>query len=182
MRKRIGEFLVEKGVLTPGQVNQILKYGQDNGLRFGEAGQELGILTREQLISVFGPSFAIDFFHLDSKYYPEVTRDLFAPEMLVRLGMLPLGFKTEKKLFRTQKVLNLGLLDPSRRDAVDEAMRAAVTKLGDGQVQGVKVFLVLADQFLSVLSRVYGMDDAELRGRDASQVDGTLAMFLESGR
>jgi hypothetical protein len=179
MRKRIGEFLVEKGVITDAQVKQILKHSQENGMRFGDAGLELGILTSDRMVEVFGPSFAVDFFHLEAEYFPQVTRDLYPVDTLVRLGLLPLGFKVEKRLFRSKKILNLGLLDPSRRAAVDEALEAAVAKLGPREVQGVKVFLTLPDQFVTVLSQVYGQTAEQLKARDPARVDGTLALYLE---
>jgi hypothetical protein len=182
MRKRIGEFLVEKGVLTPTQVELILKHGHETGLRFGEAAMDLGVLTREQMIDVFGPSFAVDFFHVDAEYFPKITQDLLPVETMVRLGVLPLGFKTEKKWFRTRRLLNLGVLDPERKEAAGEALRAAAAKPGVGEVQGTKVFLVLADQFLQVLARVYQVDEARLRAMDPAAVDPTLMMFLENAK
>jgi hypothetical protein len=179
MRKRIGDYLIEKGLVTQAQVQQILSYSQETGLRFGIAGMELGIYSREDLVEVFGPSFAVDFFYLDPAYFPQNTRDLLPVEEIVRLGALPLGFKTERRFFRTRKMLNLGLLSPERKDSAEEALRIARTRPGGDDIQGVKVFLVLADHFLQVLNQVYRKSDAELRGRDQAQVDETLLMFLE---
>jgi hypothetical protein len=179
VRKRIGEFLVEKGVINEAQVQEILKYGQRTGLRFGEAGLELKILSREMLIQVFGPSFNVDFFHLNPEYFPQVTRDLFTVDQIIEWGALPLGFKTEHKFFRARKMLNVGFLDPARADAVQAAEAAARAKLGANGIHGLKVFLILTDQFLEVMRGVYRVDEAALRARDHTSMDGTLAMFLE---
>lgn len=182
MRKRIGEFLIEKEIITQGQVDQILRHGEKTGMRFGDAGMDLGIIRREDLIEVFGPSYAVDFFHLEARYFPKVTQELLTGEDVARLGAVPLGFKTERKLFRTRKVLNIGLLDPERKDAVDELIQRAGERLGAGQVQGTKVFLVLADQLLEVIAQVYGKSETDLRRMDLAKVDPTLAMFFEHGR
>lgn len=179
MRKRIGEFLVEKGVLTKLQVEQILQHGRKTGMRFGEAGTDLGVLSRDALIRVFGPSYTVPFFHIEPGLFPKISQDLFSVDVLLRLGALPLGFKTEHKFFRARKILNLGLLDPARKDAADEALRLAVAKLGAKEVQGVKVFLILADQYLQILHDTYGVTDAVIQGHDPAQIDGTLSMFLE---
>lgn len=179
MRKRIGDFLLDKGVVTPSQITQILKYSKETGLRFGEAGMEMGIISREKLLQVFGPNFAVDYFHIEPQYFPKITQELLPVDDMVRLGVVPLGFKTERKFFRTRKVLNIGQLDPGRKTATDEALRIASGKLGSGEIAGVKVFLVLAEQFLQILNQVYQTSDESLRIREHAQVDDTLSLFLE---
>lgn len=179
MRKRIGEFLVEKGVLNPGQVDQVVEYAQRNGLRFGRAAVEMGLITDAQLIRIFGPRYTIDFFHLDPRYFPEATRDLLTPEQMIQYGAVPLGFKTGYRLFRSHKMLNMGFLNPARTEAITEVERAAKARLGENSFRGLKIFLVLSDQFLDVLEKVYGVSEADIRSRDASRVDDTLQMFLE---
>jgi hypothetical protein len=73
----------------------------------------------------------------------------------------------------------VGLLNPGNGRAADEIERVARAKLGAG-MQGIKVFLVLADQYLEVLREVYGLGDAELKRRDPSDLDSTLTLFLET--
>ncbi len=180
MRKRIGEFLADKGMLTVAQVQEILNYSQKTGLRFGDAAVEMGILTRERLIQVFGPSFGVDFFHLDPLYFPKITQDLMPVDLLVRYGALPLGFKTEHRFFKSRKLLNLGLLDPSRAEAVEEVMKAATARYGASTIHGVKVFLILADQFLTVLKHSYGLENKQLLARPESDLDDTLTLYLEN--
>ena len=180
-RKRIGEFLVDQGVLTPEDVEAILKYARRSGLRFGEAGMEMGLLKRDALIKVFGPSYATDFFFLDPRYFPAVTRDVLAVSELLRLGVVPLAFKTEYKRFRARKRLNLGMLDPADKAAASEAERLARARLGEKGFAGLKFFLVLADQFLDVIRQVYGVSAEELRKLPPDAIHERLQMFLESG-
>jgi len=179
MRKRIGEFLVEKGVLTVTQVDEILEYAQRNGLRFGKAGLEMGLLTQDQLIRVFGPRYTIDFFHLDPRYLPEATRDLLSPDQMIEFGAVPLGFKTGYRLFKAHKMLNMGFLNPARTEAIAEVERLAKAKMGENSFRGLKIFLILSDQFLDVLEQVFSITEEEIRKRDPSHVDETLHMFLE---
>jgi hypothetical protein len=181
MRKRIGEFLLEKELISQIQVEEILRHAQEKGLRFGDAALDLGFLSREKLIEVFGPSFAVDYFHVEPQYLPKITQDLFPVELMIRHGALALGYKTEHVFFRKQKMLNIGLLDPSRAETVQELLRVANEKLGQEPAQGVKVFLLLAAQFVQVLDAVYGTGEAKLRGHDLSEMDNTLALYLEHG-
>jgi hypothetical protein len=179
MQKRIGEYLLEQGLITEMQQAEILRFSQKTGIRFGDAGIQLGFITRDQLIDLFGPNYRIDFFSLEPRYFPQITRDLFDPDLMLRFGALPLGFKTEFKLFRSRKMLNVGLLNPSRTDTLPGLEHAANSKLGPGRIQGIKPFLVLADQFIAVMGSVYGLSEDKLRALDPSKLDPTLVMFLE---
>src|SRR5579883_2363825 len=114
--KRIGEFLVEKKVLKPAEVEQILEYGRRENLRFGEAGVKLGLLTEDALVRVFGKNYRVDFFHLDGKFFPRQTSGILSLETILRYGVLPLGFKNEYGIFKRGRILNLGMLDPGRTD------------------------------------------------------------------
>lgn len=180
MAKRIGEYLVERGLLTTSQVQDILDYSRQKGLRFGDAGLEMGVLTRQGLIKLFGKNYATDFFHVEAAYFPQTTREVFAVDVMLRLGALPLGMKRQGGLFGTKRLLNVGLLDPSDRAAVAEVERLTLSGGGATTFDGVKVYLILADQFLEVLCSAYGLAESEIRKREAAAVSGTLALYLES--
>lgn len=180
MRKRIGEFLMEKGIISPTQLDEILRYSARTGQRFGEAGLALQYYTREDLIRVFGQNYQSDFFYLDYRYFPEATRRILTAEQVIRLGALPLGFKTERRFFRERRVLNIGMLDPQRVDAVKEVERIARESRDAGKkIDGTKVFLVLTDQFLDVVRSVYGVPEGQMRDFDPARMEPVLAMYLE---
>ncbi len=178
MRRRIGEYLVDRGILTSGQVDQILKHSEKSGLRFGEAGMDLGVLSRESLIKAFGRNYHIDFFHVHPDFFPEVTRGLLDKDFVLKYGALPLGLKQVPGLFRSRKLLNLGLLDPSRQDAIEAASEIARPVIDS--FTGIKTYLVLAHDFVPVLEKVYRVPTESLAAMPADALDPTLKMFLES--
>jgi hypothetical protein len=182
MAKRIGDFFVEKGVLTDEQRHQILDYSARSGIRFGEAGVQLGLLTREKLLQLFGPHYSIDLFQIEPEHFPQATRALLSIDDIIRWGALPLGFKSHRRLLRgTEVTLNIGLLNPGpgNSTAVSEITRAARER-SQGPIHGAKVFLILADQYLDVLRVVYGVNESELKSRDPAGIDPTLVLFLET--
>src|ERR1700751_1048512 len=140
MQKRIGDFLVEKKVLTPAQVEQVLEYGRRENLRFGEAGMKLGLLTEDAMVRVFGKNYRVDFFHLDGKFFPRQTSPIIPLDTILQFGVLPLGFKNEYGLFKSGRILNLGMLDPGRKDALQAAETEARKHTESNRT---KVFLVL---------------------------------------
>lgn len=185
MQKRIGEFLVDRGLLTLTQVDQILSYSGRTGTRFGQAALELKLITREQLIEVFGPSYEVPFFHLQAAYFPETTKNLMTVDEILKFGALPLGFKTELKLLgKKKKIINIGVLDPINetqkagiKDTVLKRFQSEMTSTTE-EVE-LKYFLILADQFISILRSHYQVSDEQLKNKPTSQLNSILSMFLE---
>jgi len=177
--KKIGEFLRDLGVLTDEQVNEILRHSKSTGLRFGESAIKLGILRNDAQIKTFGSSFAVDFFHLEPDYFPAPTRDILPIESIIKYGALPLGVKSRRKFFSERKRLNVGFLDPTRKDSIAAVEATAKAALGPAY-GGLKVYLVLADEFLEVLETVYGVSEERLKDKVALGMDQTLQSFLES--
>jgi hypothetical protein len=175
-RKRIGEYLVEKKLLTIAQVEQIVEYGKRENLRFGEAAIALEFLTEDKLAKVFGKNHRVDFFHLDGRFFPKNSRDVLGLETVLRLGVLPLGFKSEYGFFKPGKTLNLGMLDPGRSESLKAAEDEAKKK---SDLTRTKVFLVLAEQFLEVLQQAYNISMQDLTKRSPDTLEPTLVMFLE---
>jgi hypothetical protein len=179
MTKRIGEFLMDRGILDSKQVQEILEYSKKTGLKFGEAGLKLQILAPERLIELFGPGYRTDFFFVTPERFPEETRTVIPPELILSAGALPLGWTEERKLLRTRKLLNLGMLNPQRGEAI-RAVEAWLSQLQpELKVAGVRPFLILPDQFLEILVSKYQMTEATIRDRGAAALDPLLCQFLE---
>ncbi len=171
---RIGEFLVQKKLLSVTDIEPILKHSERTGLRFGDAALEMGLLRREQLIEVFGPDFRTDFFHVESRHFPALTREWLTPEQLIVWGVLPLGVKSRSRwgIF-SEAVLNLGMLSPSRSEVVAAVKNTVKEKAAD-----VKPYLVLFDEYLEVMNGVYGWTPERIRSLGRTRIDPTLALFL----
>ncbi len=173
-RKRIGEFLIEKGLITHDDADRIAEYALKLHLRFGEAAVHLGYIQESDFEQALGPQFGVDFFHLDPTRFPSSTQGLFAAAMMLKYGVLPLGVKTERSFFRKRLIVNVGMLDPGNRPGLLEAETIARAKLGQSGFSGLKVFLVMTDQFLTVLKTNYGLTGDELRQFDRTQIDPRL--------
>ena len=167
---------MEKGVLTQDQVEEVLVFSRRTGLRFGEAAIALKFLTERRLAEIFGSNFRVNFFHVHPAYLPEATRNLFPSETLLWGGALPLGTKTEFRFFRRKKILNLGLLNPSRVEVIQRVER----ELKTGEFDSVRVFLILANHFMAVLEAHYGITMDQLRARGPKEICPTLWMFLDT--
>ena len=57
-----------------------------------------------------------------------------------------------------------------------------MTNPGTFEFDSVKVYLILADQFIRVLKKTYGVTELDIRARDPETVDPTLLMFVGESR
>lgn len=181
MRKRIGDIFVEKGILTPEQLKSALEYAQQNGIRLGDAAVKMDLIDPKILMDMFGQSNREDFFYVDCNYFPPITKNIYDVKTMLKFGVLPLGFKTDMKLFRNKKLLNLGLVSPERQGTtLPELERLAKERIGQDTFQDIKVYLILAEQFFEVLEKVYSTSEAAIREMD-TELDERLIIFLDSG-
>ncbi len=89
-KKRLGEILVDKGVITEEQVNDALRQQHQQGILFGEALVEQGLLTEEKMVSVLIEQFGIPY--VDPRKY-QISDDLleiFDPAMMRRFQYVPI--------------------------------------------------------------------------------------------
>ncbi len=176
-KKRIGDYFLEKGILSEHDKNHILKIAHQTGKSFGEAGLDLGLIKREDMVKVFGPSFEIDFFYLDAKYFPLVTKHALELPEILRFGTLPLGLKKREGFLSKGKLLNIGFLNPSNQQNVKEVEKIVRQKLHTHQVTDIKIYLILADQFLHIVREVYGLDIQS--ANSDFEFDEVLKLFLD---
>lgn len=176
-RKRIGEFMMEKGLIHRDWIAPILEYSKSNGLRFGESAVALGYVSEKELRQVLLEPFGSQkVFRLNPNFIPQVTADLVPLDVMIRLGLIPLGFKNEFHWFRSRPRLNLGVLRTSTREITDwvtDNLR---------NVKSFKTFQILPDEFLQTLELCYGIDRSSLLALGPEQIDVNLALYLQLER
>lgn len=172
---------MEKGILTEEQLKVALEFAQKQGIRLGDAAVKLDLIDPKVLLDVFGQSNREDFFYVDPNYFPAITKNLFDTKVMLKYGLLPLGFKTDVKFFRSKKLLNIGLLSPERASKLlPEVEKLAKEKLGENAFQEVKVYLILAEQFVEVMNKVYELSETGIQ-ETQSELDERLILYLDSG-
>src|SRR4051812_32930506 len=180
-QERIGDFLKEQGVITEEEIGLILSYSKQTGLKFCQAGLEIKILTQDKLVQAFAPGFKGDFFNMSASHLPKNSTEFLSVEEVLLHGAIPLGCRKESRILgpSRRKVLNIGLLDPSKHQLVVETIQArGEWKRRRKPFHSTNVYLVLVDQFLEVLDKVYGVTEEQIRLMDPVLVDPTLRRFL----
>ena len=130
MRRPIGEYLVQLGVLTEAEVKRVLAHAKCASIRLDEAAIQLKLISPQQLKMVFGPNYRVDFCNLDSLKLPDPTRSMLGINVLIKLGVLPLGFVADIEEEDGKDVFEIGLINPSREDAVAVMRAVACIRFG----------------------------------------------------
>jgi type IV pilus assembly protein PilB len=90
IKKRLGELLVEQGLLTNEQVQDALRLQHQSGLLFGETLVQNKLISEEKIVSVLVNQFGIPYI-LPTQY--QISKDLleiFEPAMMRRYQFVPM--------------------------------------------------------------------------------------------
>lgn len=116
--KKLGELLVEGGLITTGQLQEALRYQKAAGGRMGSNLVAMGVITEDSLMDFLARQTGVprlDVKHLD--ILPAVLERI--PRRLAeQMTILPVAFKEPKSLV-------VAMADPSDLNAVDSARFAS---------------------------------------------------------
>jgi type IV pilus assembly protein PilB len=88
-RKKLGELLIEQGLLSEQQVQDTLRMQHQSGKLFGECLVENKLITEDKMVAVLVAQFGIPFF-MPSKYkIPQDLLEIFEPAMMRRYQFVP---------------------------------------------------------------------------------------------
>jgi type II secretory ATPase GspE/PulE/Tfp pilus assembly ATPase PilB-like protein len=152
-RLRIGQVLVEAGLVTEVDIEQALsEQKKRKGKRLGEVLVELGILRERDLSLTLANKFDIPFINLDEvAINPEATLQV-GKELIVKYGIMPLDINP--------KTITVAISDPTSIDAL-EALRVRVQR----RVQDV---LVTPSQLREAVARFVAREVAFATSSEAT--------------
>ncbi|MFB5282218.1 GspE/PulE family protein [Peribacillus sp. Hz7] len=164
-RKRLGDLLVEAGIITEEQLEETLRE-KKNGQRIGDALLERGLISEQQLIEVL--EFQLGIPHISLYRYPvDVSLlNLVSKEFAFRNTLLPIK-KEDSQLI-------VAMNDPMNYIALDD-MRLST---------GFQISPVIAtkEDIVSALYKYYNMsetfEDMELEGLDDEEDEEAPAVRL----
>ncbi|NVK38392.1 MAG: Flp pilus assembly complex ATPase component TadA [Gammaproteobacteria bacterium] len=136
---RVGDLLVEKGIITKEQLVLALDEQKRSGRKFGRTVIELGFVSEDKLLLELSAHFAMPFIDISRfQFDSEVTRRL--PESIARRYRAIILMKEQGQYF-------VGFMDPLDILAVDEVQRVLKKKI-------VPAFVKEQD-VLNAIDRIY---------------------------
>ncbi|MCK5230156.1 MAG: hypothetical protein KAR13_07820, partial [Desulfobulbaceae bacterium] len=109
-KQRLGEILVNKGLVTPSEVDQALRLQVGGNRRVGYLLIQMGFITGDQLLEALSDQLDVPIITIKDQFSPAVKKIL--PRYLCRkYSVLPLTLEKNK-------VLNLAMLNPLDDQAI----------------------------------------------------------------
>lgn len=116
--KKLGELLVEAGLMTPGQLQEALRYQRFNGGRMGSNLVTLGFISEDVLMDFLAQKTGVPRLELKGLEIPPVVLKKIPRRLADQFTILPVSFKEPKGLV-------LAMADPMDLNAVDSARFAS---------------------------------------------------------
>ena len=115
MNQTLGQVLVSEHYLTPDQINEVLKYKDENRARFGDACIKLGFIDEDQLMDVLGQQLHLPRVELDNFEVESDALDLIDKDMARSYNVVPLYTFDDEITVATAEPLNVTAVDAVNR-------------------------------------------------------------------
>ncbi|MCS7065312.1 MAG: GspE/PulE family protein, partial [Fimbriimonadales bacterium] len=155
--KRLGEWLIQLGKITPQQLQDALETQRLTGKRLGETLIELGYITHEDYYEAQAAQYEVPYepLHPDTLALEPALRALVPSSIATRHFVLPLR--------REGNILHLAMADPN-----DVAAHDYIHQLTGLQL---KVYYSPADRILHAIAQLYGVQDEMLPSEHDHEIE-----------
>ncbi|HIB50693.1 MAG TPA: hypothetical protein EYO40_05380, partial [Phycisphaerales bacterium] len=112
LRRKIGEILIEEGVITKEQLNTALEAASGTAKKVGEVLQEQGVCDAKAIVKALAEQFGMQYIALDGaegEQTPDL--DLIPKDVIQKHTIIPLAKVNDKLQLIIHDPLNLELLD-----------------------------------------------------------------------
>jgi len=113
-RRRLGEILVEWGVVTPANVQEALEHGKREALRIGEALASLGLAEEEDVTKALANQFDMEYIDLDKNVVVPAEIATIPEEIVRKHLVLPIGRENGRLKIIINDPLDLETMDMLR--------------------------------------------------------------------
>jgi type IV pilus assembly protein PilB len=110
-RKKLGELLVEWGLLNPNDLAEALQYAKQNGLRTGEALVQLELCSEDDVCKALATQFDMEYVDLDKNVILPGALELVPDELIKKHQVLPMSQENGK--------LKVIITDPLDLETID---------------------------------------------------------------
>ncbi len=110
-RKRVGDVLIEAGVITQQQLEQAIVHQAENKKRIGKTLVELGFATEKQIAEALAHTLSIPFINCNEYNLDEKIKSLVPQTMIEKKVIMPLEVKNNTLLLAMADPLDWETLD-----------------------------------------------------------------------
>ncbi len=110
-RKKLGEILINWGIVDEAALAKALEYGMQNGKRIGEALVELELCTEEDVVKALATQLGMEYFDMDKTSISKASLNLISPDIIRKHLVLPVEMEGDR--------LKVIITDPLDLDTID---------------------------------------------------------------
>lgn len=110
-RRKLGEILYKSGLVDKQTLIDAIKTSQSQNKRLGETLVELGVVTEEHVSKAIAHQFGLEYIDLDKHSIPQSTLNLIPEEIIQKYGVLPLSKENGRLKLIISDPLDLDTLD-----------------------------------------------------------------------
>ncbi len=110
-QKKLGELLVEWGIISPKEVAKALEHGKKQGLRIGEALIDLKLCGESNVYKALAAQHNMDYVDLEKSSIPPNAAGLIPDDLMRKYLIVPLGMENGKMRVAVHDPLDLEMLD-----------------------------------------------------------------------
>ena len=114
-KKRIGDILVEEGILTEEQLEEALKAAKAENKKIGEAITDLGFATEQDIAEALSSQLGFEYVNLSTVHIPDNVLGLINESVLRKHLMIPYAFVPN-----TINQVKVAMVDPMDMSAIDD--------------------------------------------------------------
>lgn len=110
-QKRLGEILVEWGIITPNEIAKGLDHAKTKNLRLGEALVDLKLCSDVNVCKALASQYSMEYFDLDQNAVPPNAVNMIPDDLMRKYLVLPLGIEQGRLRVAVHDPLDLELDD-----------------------------------------------------------------------
>ena len=114
-KKRIGDILVEEGILTEEQLEEALKAAKAENKKIGEVITDLGFATEQDIAEALSSQLGFEYVNLSTVHIPDNVLSLINESVLRKHLMIPYAFVPN-----TINQVKVAMVDPMDMSAIDD--------------------------------------------------------------
>ena len=111
LRRKIGEILIDEGVITKDQLEKALSVADGTAKKVGEVLQEQGACDEKAIVKALAEQFGMTYIALDGSDEQKPDLDLIPKDVIQKHTIIPLAKVNDKLQLIVHDPLNLELLD-----------------------------------------------------------------------
>jgi type IV pilus assembly protein PilB len=159
--QRIGDILIEQGLITPQQLEEVLKMqSAGNKKRIGEILVELGTISREELFKVLQYVYETEYVDLSNYVIDPEVISLIPEKFALQFRLIPLSINDNELVVAMANPLDVYAIDFVR---------------GHTKIKKIKTMLAAEDDILSAINSYYELGEY----KDIIEKLGTEMVFKE---